>query len=221
MDENLIDNITFKQWVAVDRSTLETYTKPVDEFVEMFIEKLETLRSHAFIATQQASFYSECKSSLSTGGMLVTLDFSKNYSFILQDAAQGYHWNNSQASIHPFVAYYIDSSEKLCHFSYVIISESLHHNTAAVFLYQKCFINFVKQFLPPVSQPHKIIHFSDRAGSQYKNRKNFLNLCLHEDDFGVFAEWHFSATAHGKGACDGVGGTVKRLAARASLLMTR
>ena len=31
------------------------------------------------------------------------------------------------------------------------------------------------------------------------------------------AEWHFSATSHGKGACDGLGGTVKRLAARASL----
>ena len=28
---------------------------------------------------------------------------------------------------------------------------------------------------------------------------------------------HFSATSHGKGACDGVGGTVKRLASRASL----
>ena len=28
---------------------------------------------------------------------------------------------------------------------------------------------------------------------------------------------HFSATAHGKGPCDGVGGSVKRLAARASL----
>ena len=39
----------------------------------------------------------------------------------------------------------------------------------------------------------------------------------HEADFGVPAEWHFSATSHGKGACDGVGGTVKRLAARASL----
>ena len=36
-------------------------------------------------------------------------------------------------------------------------------------------------------------------------------------DFGVKAEWHFSATSHGKGACDGVGGTVKRLAAHASL----
>ena len=31
------------------------------------------------------------------------------------------------------------------------------------------------------------------------------------------AEWHFFATSHGKGPCDGVGGTVKRLAARTSL----
>ncbi len=44
-----------------------------------------------------------------------------------------------------------------------------------------------------------------------------MNLCNHEKDFDVKAEWHFSATSHGKGACDGVGGTVKRLAARASL----
>ena len=42
-------------------------------------------------------------------------------------------------------------------------------------------------------------------------------MCHHQDDFGVKAEWHFSATSHGKGACDGLGGTVKRLAARASL----
>jgi len=42
-------------------------------------------------------------------------------------------------------------------------------------------------------------------------------LCQHEEDFGVAAEWHFSATSIGKGVCDGVGGTVKRFAARASL----
>ena len=61
------------------------------------------------------------------------------------------------------------------------------------------------------------MYFSDGAASQYKNRKNFLNLCFHKSDFGVPAEWHFSATSHGKGACDGLGGTVKCLAARASL----
>ena len=36
-------------------------------------------------------------------------------------------------------------------------------------------------------------------------------------EFGISAEWHFSATSHGKGACDGLGGTVKRLASRSSL----
>ena len=71
--------------------------------------------------------------------------------------------------------------------------------------------------LPRRLQPKKIIYFSDGATSQYKNRKNFVNLCLHKDDFGISAEWHFSATSHRKGACDGLGGTVKRLAARVSL----
>jgi hypothetical protein len=66
-------------------------------------------------------------------------------------------------------------------------------------------------------KPKKIIYFSDRSAAQYKNRNNFMNLCHHEEDFGMPAEWHFFATSHGKGPCDGVGGTVKRLAARASL----
>ena len=82
---------------------------------------------------------------------------------------------------------------------------------------QRLFINFLKEFLPSRLRPKNILYFSNGAASQYKNRKNFLNLCHHEEDFGVKAEWHFLATSHGKGACDGLGGTVKRLAARASL----
>jgi len=39
-------------------------------------------------------------------------------------------------------------------------------------------------------------------------------------DFRIDAEWDFFATSHGKGPCDGLGGTVKRLAARASLQRT-
>ena len=73
----------------------------------------------------------------------------------------------------------------------------------------------MKRVLPCL--PKKVVYYSDGAASQYKNRKNFINLCNHESDFGIKAEWQFSATSHGKGACDGVGGTVKRLAARASL----
>ena len=94
LDENLVDHVTFKQWVSVDRSTLETLTMPVDEFVEILCDKLELLRPHCFIASEQARFFKECKSNLVPGEVLVTADFSENYSFVLQDAAQGYHWNN-------------------------------------------------------------------------------------------------------------------------------
>ena len=95
-----------------------------------------------------------------------------------------------------------------------MVSESNKHDTVAVHLFQKVLIEFLTN---KIEKPQKIIYFSDGCAAQYKNRKNFINLCHHEQDFGMSAEWHFFATSHGKGACDGVGGTVKRLAARASL----
>jgi hypothetical protein len=60
-------------------------------------------------------------------------------------------------------------------------------------------------------------YFSDGAARQYKNKYNFINILHHELDFGVSCSWHFFATSHGKSPCDGIGGTVKRLTARASL----
>jgi len=47
-----------------------------------------------------------------------------------------------------------------------------------------------------------------------------MNLTYHLADFGIDAEWHFFATSHGKTACDGIGGTVKRAVARESLTRT-
>ncbi|ESO10181.1 hypothetical protein HELRODRAFT_168053 [Helobdella robusta] len=44
-----------------------------------------------------------------------------------------------------------------------------------------------------------------------------ISDCLDHNDFGLKAEWHFFATSHGKSPCDGIGGTTKRLVARASL----
>ena len=60
-------------------------------------------------------------------------------------------------------------------------------------------------------------YFSDGCAGHYKNFKNLINLTLHHQDFGLDASWTFFATSHGKSPCDGIGGTVKRLTARASL----
>ena len=44
-----------------------------------------------------------------------------------------------------------------------------------------------------------------------------MNLCKHYEDFGIDAEWNFFATSHGKNACDGIGGLVKRSLSKTSL----
>ena len=215
LDVEAVDYVTFRQWVAVDRTTLETVIEPVDSFLDILFEKLEVLRRHSFIATQQSTFLNDLKSQLQQKEFITICDFAENYSFVLQDEVQGYHWNNSQASLHPFVVYYKDEQGIVQHVSLVIISECLSHDTTAVHLFQRLLVNYLKEKVGGF--PAKIYYFSDGAASQYKNKKNFLNLCHHQEDFGVDAEWHFFATSHGKGPCDGVGGTVKRLAARASL----
>ena len=173
------------------------------------------MKRHDFIAKQQSAFLKDKKEQLVDGELIVSGDFAENYSFVLQDAAQGYHWTNDQATIHPFVIYYYREHHLLKHLIFVVISDCLTHDTVAVHCYQRHLIAFLQANLPYL---HHIVYFSDGAASQYKNRKNFSNLISHADDFlAVTAEWHFFATSHGKGPCDGVGGSVKRLAAKVSL----
>ena len=137
----------------------------------------------------------------------------ENYAFVLQDASQSFHWNNDQATLHPFVVYFRQAG-KIENCSFVVISESNNHDAVEVHLFQTRRVACLKEKFGTIS---KMVYFSDGCAVQYKNCNNFLNLCNHESDFGVPAEWHFFATSHGKGPCDGIGGTVKRLATRASL----
>ena len=76
----------------------------------------------------------------------------------------------------PFVIYYKESdSGELQHLNFVVISDCMNHDTIAVHLFQRKLISFLKHALS--SFPTKIAYFSDGAASQYKNRKNFINLC--------------------------------------------
>lgn len=212
-DQNEIDTIIYKYWISKPRTSLETMSSSSDDFIEKFSEDLLTLLPHAFIAKEQASFMKSLKMSLKDREFLVVCDFAKNYAFVVQNAASGFHWNNNTSTIYPVVIYFKENNE-LVHRSLVIISDCNNHDSVAVYVFSKIITDFIKSIN---DNPDNIYYFSDGAPQQFKNFKNFVNLYYHKDDFGIRAEWHFFATAHGKGPCDGIGGTVKRMAARASL----
>ncbi|KAG1651819.1 Transcription elongation factor SPT4 [Nymphon striatum] len=80
--------------------------------------------------------------------------------------------------------------------------------------FQQVVLNYLKNEFPKIK---KVRYFTDGCAGQYKNKQNFINLCCHQKDFGLEAEWNFFSTSHGKSTCDGIGGTVKRLLTKASL----
>ena len=178
----------------------------VDEFLEVIMEKLKKLLLHNFIYKQQQNFLRNKKETLSDNECFLILDFAENYTFMVQDAIQSFHWNNTQATIHLFVIYYKPDGT-LKHKSLACISDMLQHDVHTLYAFQKTIIlNVVKKDLPQIE---KLIYFSDGCSGQYKNHKNFTNLLHHYHDYALYAEWHFFAMSHGKNACDGIGGTIK------------
>ena len=209
-DEEMID---FKQWTTTDRTDLVTMRLPLSDFIELLSEKLDKITSHSFIAKSQSSYLKHVKDTLSSDEAIVLGDFAENYTFVVQDEIQSYHWSKKQCSLHPVVIYYM--KEKLEESSFCVISNDLNHDVAFVNQVMDETIRHIKSNLCPSIR--KIHYFSDGCAGQYKNCKHFYNLCHHAEDFSIECIWNFFATSHGKSPCDGIGGTVKRLVARFSL----
>ena len=200
------------QWDTTDRTTLTTLT--TSEYKDQVIEVINNLTKHSYLAKSQARYLKSKKESLGENEVIVLGDFAENYQFLIQDEIQSYHWSKEYCTLHPLVIYYKDVNGDIQHDSLCFISDDNTHDTSFIHHVQSLLVNYIKE---SYSHIRKMIYFSDGCGGQYKNYKNFLNLCFHKEDFGVEAEWVFFATSHGKSPCDGIGGAVKRHAAKRSL----
>ena len=206
--------ITLCQWTSTDRAELIKQSAPVLEFVDLVAEKLDKITVHSFIARTQGKYLKQCKENLKEDEVIVLVDFAENYKFLVQDEIQGYHWNKSQCTLHPAVMYTKEDGQLKDH-SICFTSDDLNHFVDMVYQILK---ETTKQVIEDISPQVKTVnYFSDGCAGQYKNCKNFLNLCFHCADFGIGCMWSFFATSHGKSTCNGIGGTVKRITSGASL----
>ena len=210
MDENIIDSIVFKQWVSVDTSTLKTDTKPGDEFVESFWKKLELLLPHSFITMQQTSLYKDRESTLQPGELLVTANLSENYSFVLQNKAQLFHWTSPRPlSILFCLLHWIWGavSSELC--GHIRLSAAWYSCCSSV---PKRLIAYLRRKLS--SNPQKVTIFG-WSSIPVRKSQEFHQIARSSRRFWSGCWKAFSATSPGKGSCDGLCGTA--LVARASL----
>jgi hypothetical protein len=124
-----------------------------------------------------------------------------------QDEIQSVYWNHCQVSIFTAVAW---TDEGV--YSFGVTSDSLSHDKYAATTYLKAVIDDLQSKL--TTKLTEVDIFSDGAAQHFKQKYMFLWATSLERR-GIKVNWHFSATSHGKGAVDGIGGTIKRTVFRA------
>ena len=105
--------VIFKQWKSTDRTNLNTLTLPTDEFIEFAASQLDKSTSHSFIVKSQVQYLKNRKESIHFDTAIILVDFSKNYSFVVQYEVRGFQWNKDQCTLHPVVVYVGDVDKSL------------------------------------------------------------------------------------------------------------
>ena len=173
--------------------------------LEELDKQLEPFLTHVYVKRKQSAAFENLKRQTDKKTVLVQVDFSENASLNAQNEIQSAHWSHSQVTL--FTCFcWIDNIPQL-HESLVIISDELRHEKHGVNKYMMKIFSYLLDKYPMIETIHV---FSDGASSQFKQRFLFSNLSRWEANFGVDIRWHFFATSHGKGAVDGLGGTIKR-----------
>ena len=170
--------------------------------------QVDSLTTHSYVAKSQARYFKVRKTDIDQTECLILLDLAENYHCVVQYEVQGYHWNKQQCTLYPVILYHKNEKNELQWIAICFVSDDSDQSK------ERKICNYIKDKLPSV---RKVEYFSDGCAGQYKNMKNFINLCCHKIDLNIYASWSFYATSYGKSPCDGIGGTVKCKITRASL----
>lgn len=217
--------ITYTQWVLEEKeknrmpqeneavsfkvTAKKLIESSLEELIEHFTCLLHKFKKHVFNIKQQFSFSRELKRSLSSHECIINVDFSENYSCKYSAEIQAVHFGAShqQATMHTGVLYVGDNSSPLC---FCTISQSKKKGPPAIWQHLEPVLDYIQAHHPSVSVVH---FFSDGPCTQYRQKGNFFLFSTELSKRGFQSgTWNFFEASHGKGAPDGVGGVLKRLA---------
>ena len=89
------------------------------------------------------------------------------------------------------------------------VTKEKSHTIATTLAFLKEIHPKLKEKLPDLQTVHYI---TDSPSSQYRNKSAAALLANHHTILGTTSTWHLLEEGHGKGPCDGIGGSVKKMA---------
>lgn len=212
-EADLEKEIKFFQWLSDETKTVsrQRISSSLKEAIEKLEKKLPQFLQHVYAKRQQELFFQDIKKNIPLNTLILHFDFSENYSFISQDEIQSAHWVLTSCTLYTAIAYFVH--EEICQsIPIVVVSDYLHHDKYAVYKFNDTIIRKIQDDFPNLVIS-KVIYQSDGTGQHFKQKYSICLAMLQSCD----VEWHFSATGHGKGPIDGIGGIVKRRIREATL----
>ena len=161
---------------------------------------------HYFINKLQREAYNACRltaTSEDCNTAMVQMDFSENFSCVYQDVVSSAHSKRNSVTLYTVMIWFRDQS-----ISMVLLSGNNNHDKTTVVPYTAYVLNYIKEHFG--DNVHDIEIWTDGPSNHFENKYifGFIGITLPQlITYKVF--WNYSATSHGKGAVDGVGGIIK------------
>lgn len=172
------------------------------------------LKKHIYNIKVQYKSYRAAIDNLKNNEIVLHVDFSENYNCKHFEEVQSHHFGGSrkQVTLHTGVMYTKpEEHNKPTVNSFCTISANNSHNPASIWAHIHPILSDIKHNNPHITTIH---FFSDGPATQYWQKQNFYFIShriFNEYNF-IRVTWNFFEAGHGKGAADGVGGYLKRIA---------
>lgn len=134
---------------------------------------------------------------------IVHFYFAENWKKINKRGIQSAYWKFDQVSIFTAV-YYRDKEVR----SFTVVRDDTKHESTHALLAENLIFEYLKAELPVFDLIDEVTFISDRTPVHFENRHQFFEF----ERSSQKQKFIFSATRHGKGACDGIGGIFKHFA---------
>lgn len=201
--DELTDEITVSQWVQdVYQLKIKNEIKDLSECINLLLQKIIDYKEHIFIKQSQSSLFYDKRALSNDKNIVIQIDFAENFKCLAQNEVQSAYFNQHGIAIFTVVVWAGDQTYSQCY-----VSDDTSHSKYCVLAFLNEIISGMKSKLPDLKS---IEIFSDGCAAQFKNRWILSLVLTAEHLFGVNLTWNFFASGHGKGAVDGIGGTVKR-----------
>lgn len=168
-------NIKYKNWLESGTAgSLESFETDFNSFKNKLCENVCELKLHHYVAETQKQYLNDCKNNLAYDTCIILMDFSENYSFIIQQSVQSFYYNNTSATVNSFCVYLKkEKNDEIHNVNFCIISDTKDHCAYSINAFTAKIMTVIKEKFTWIE---KVIYFSDGAPQQYKNKYNILLL---------------------------------------------